>query len=151
MSPTNHKNRPSICNFCTKDERRKKNNLLHFFIYYNFLDFPFLQPKWNNALLEMFRNEYIGTAPYISSTPSLCHHKLGANDHFLILSSDGLYQYLSNEEVVLHVESFMERFPDGDPAQSLIEELLFRAANQAGKIFICTYFLSCVLSVKVFY
>ncbi|XP_064964769.1 probable protein phosphatase 2C 26 [Musa acuminata AAA Group] len=90
------------------------------------------QPKWNNALLEMFRNEYIGTAPYISSTPSLCHHKLGANDHFLILSSDGLYQYLSNEEVVLHVESFMERFPDGDPAQSLIEELLFRAANQAG-------------------
>ncbi|WOK99028.1 putative protein phosphatase 2C 26 [Canna indica] len=90
------------------------------------------QPKWNNSLLEMFRHEYIGTAPYISCTPSLCHHKLGANDHFLVLSSDGLYQYLSNEEVVLHVESFMERFPDGDPAQSLIEELLFRAAKEAG-------------------
>ncbi|KAG6507412.1 probable protein phosphatase 2C 26 [Zingiber officinale] len=90
------------------------------------------QPKWNDALLEMFRNDYVGTAPYISCTPSLCHRKLGTNDQFLVLSSDGLYQYLSNEEVVLHVQSFMERFPDGDPAQSLIEKLLFRAAKEAG-------------------
>ena len=92
-----------------------------------------MQPKWNDALLEMFRNEYIGSAPYVSCLPSLCHYKLGANDQFLVLSSDGLYQYLCNEEVVLYVESFMERFPDGDPAQSLIEELLFRAAQKAGK------------------
>ncbi|KAF8379111.1 hypothetical protein HHK36_028540 [Tetracentron sinense] len=96
------------------------------------------QPKWNNALLEMFRNEYIGTAPYLSCSPSLCHHKLGHNDHFLVLSSDGLYQYLSNQEVVSHVESFMEKFPDGDPAQHLIEELLFRAAKKAG---LCLAFL----------
>lgn len=93
------------------------------------------QLKWNNGLLEMFRNEFIGTKPYISCVPSLCHHKLGPSDRFLVLSSDGLYQYFSNEEVVLHVESFMERFPDGDPAQSLIEELLFRAAKKAGMEF----------------
>ncbi|XP_043695958.1 protein phosphatase 2C 29-like [Telopea speciosissima] len=93
------------------------------------------QPKLNNALLEMFRNDYIGTAPYISCSPSLCHHKLGPNDQFLVLSSDGLYQYFSNEEVVSHVESFMEKFPDGDPAQHLIEELLFRAAKKAGMDF----------------
>ncbi|XP_057850590.2 probable protein phosphatase 2C 4 [Cryptomeria japonica] len=93
------------------------------------------QPKWNNALLEMFRNDYIGTAPYISCTPSLRHHRLGANDQFLVISSDGLYQYLSNQEVVSHVELFMEKFPDGDPAQSLIEELLFRAAKKAGMDF----------------
>ncbi|KAF8380677.1 hypothetical protein HHK36_028167 [Tetracentron sinense] len=90
------------------------------------------QPKWNNALLEIFRNKYIGTAPYISCSPSLCHHKLGPNDQFVILSSDGLYQYLSNQEVVSQVESFMETFPDGDPAQHLIKELLFRAAEKAG-------------------
>ncbi|CAL5429536.1 unnamed protein product [Camellia sinensis] len=90
------------------------------------------QPKWNDALLEMFRNEYIGTAPYISCSPSLRHHKLCPRDQFLVLSSDGLYQYLSNQEVVSHVESFMERFPDGDPAQNLIEELLLRAAKKAG-------------------
>jgi len=90
----------------------------------------------NDGLLEMFRNEYIGDTPYISCTPSLCHHKLSARDQFLVLSSDGLYQYLSNEEVVLHVENFMERFPEGDPAQSLIEELLSRAAKKAGKVIV---------------
>ncbi|GAV68148.1 PP2C domain-containing protein [Cephalotus follicularis] len=93
------------------------------------------QPKLNDALLEMFRNEYIGTAPYISCSPSLRHHRLGPRDQFLVLSSDGLYQYLSNEEVVSHVENFMEKFPDGDPAQHLIEELLYRAAKKAGMDF----------------
>lgn len=91
-----------------------------------------VQPKLNDALLEMFRNNFIGSAPYLSCVPSLRHHKLSTNDQFLVLSSDGLYQYLTNEEVVSYVESFMERFPDGDPAQSLIEELLLRAAQKAG-------------------
>lgn len=95
----------------------------------------------------MFRNEFIGTAPYVTCTPSLCHYKLGPTDQFLVLSSDGLYQYLSNEEVVLHVENFMQRFPDGDPAQSLIEELLFRAAKKAGK----NYFLVIVESIVFHY
>lgn len=95
--------------------------------------FTLLQPKWNNALLEMFRNEYIGTEPYITCSPSLRHHKLGPSDQFLVLSSDGLYQYLTNQEVVSQVENFMEKFPDGDPAQHLIEELLIRAAKKAGK------------------
>lgn len=92
-----------------------------------------LQPKWNDGLLEIFRSEYIGTAPYISSSPSLCHHKICQSDLFLVLSSDGLYQYLTNEEVVSHVKTFMEKFPDGDPAQSLIKEVLVRAANEAGE------------------
>lgn len=90
------------------------------------------QAKWNDSLLEMFRNDYIGNAPYVSCSPSLRHHKLCPRDQFLVLSSDGLYQYLSNQEVVSHVESFMEKFPDGDPAQHLIEELLLRAAKKAG-------------------
>ncbi|CAJ1928996.1 unnamed protein product [Sphenostylis stenocarpa] len=93
------------------------------------------QPKWNDVVLEMFRNVYIGTAPYISCSPSLRHHRLCPRDQFLILSSDGLYQYLSNQEVVSQVESFMEKFPDGDPAQHLIEELLLRAAKKAGMDF----------------
>ena len=98
-----------------------------------------VQPKWNDALLEMFRNEYIGTAPYISCSPSLRHHRLCPRDQFLVLSSDGLYQYLTNEEVVSHVENFMEKFPDGDPAQHLIEELLYRAAKKAGTSCVCSH------------
>lgn len=89
----------------------------------------------------MFRNEYIGTKPYISCSPSLCHHKLCARDQFLVLSSDGLYQYLTNQEVVSHVESFMEKYPDGDPAQHLIEELLSRAAKKAGINYLNLVFL----------
>ncbi|CAA0836400.1 Probable protein phosphatase 2C 23 [Striga hermonthica] len=92
-------------------------------------------PKWNNALLEMFRIDYIGTSPYITCSPSLYHHRLESNDKFLILSSDGLYQYFTNEEVVYEVESFMLNFPEGDPAQHLVKELLFRAAKQAGMDF----------------
>ena len=99
----------------------------------------FLQPKLNDVLLEMFRNEYIGTAPYLSCFPSLRHHKLCPTDQFIVLSSDGLYQYLTNEEVVSYVENFMEKFPDGDPAQHLIEELLCRAARKAGSCYILCY------------
>ncbi|KAF3334608.1 putative protein phosphatase 2C 4 [Carex littledalei] len=90
------------------------------------------QPKWNNALLEMFRIDYVGTAPYITCHPSLYHYRVGPKDKFLILSSDGLYQYLTNEEAVTQVEMFLSTSPDGDPAQHLIEELLFRAADKAG-------------------
>ncbi|KAG9444760.1 hypothetical protein H6P81_016100 [Aristolochia fimbriata] len=90
------------------------------------------QPKWNDALLEMFRIDYVGSSPYINCCPSLRHHKLGPKDKFLILSSDGLYQYFTNEEAVAQVELFIDSSPDGDPAQHLVEEVLFRAAKKAG-------------------
>ncbi|CAF1712731.1 unnamed protein product [Brassica oleracea var. botrytis] len=84
------------------------------------------EPKWNDALLEMFRIDYIGTSPYITCSPSLCHHKLTSRDKFLILSSDGLYEYFSNQEAIFEVESFISAFPEGDPAQHLIQEVLLR-------------------------
>ncbi|KAH7514459.1 hypothetical protein FEM48_Zijuj11G0091900 [Ziziphus jujuba var. spinosa] len=93
------------------------------------------QPKWNDALLEMFRIDYVGTSPYITCLPTLHHHKLSQRDRFLILSSDGLYQYFTNEEAVSEVELFISSFPEGDPAQHLIEEVLFRAARKAGMDF----------------
>lgn len=93
------------------------------------------QPKWNNALLEMFRIDYIGTSPYINCLPNLYHHRVGPRDRFLILSSDGLYQYFTNEEAVSEVELFIAWSPEGDPAQHLVEEVLFRAAKKAGMDF----------------
>ncbi|KAI4334522.1 hypothetical protein L6164_019205 [Bauhinia variegata] len=90
------------------------------------------QPKWNDALLEMFRIDYVGTCPYISCVPYLKHQRLGPKDKFLILSSDGLYQYMTNEEAVAKVELFITLQPEGDPAQHLVEEVLFRAAKKAG-------------------
>ncbi|CAN6308708.1 unnamed protein product [Urochloa humidicola] len=93
------------------------------------------QPKWNDALLEVFRIDYVGSSPYITCNPSLFHHKLSTRDRFLILSSDGLYQYFTNEEAVAQVEMFIATTPEGDPAQHLVEEVLFRAANKAGMDF----------------
>jgi len=84
---------------------------------------------------------YIGESPYITCFPSLHHHKLNPNDKFLILSSDGLYQYFTNEEAAAKVESFITMFPDRDPAQLLIEEALDRAAKRAG-IFKALFFAS---------
>jgi serine/threonine protein phosphatase PrpC len=45
--------------------------------------------------LEALNINYIGTDPYVTCTPSLCHHRIGSQDKFLMLSSDGLYQYFS--------------------------------------------------------
>lgn len=81
----------------------------------------------------MFRIDYIGISPYVTCMPFLCHHQLDLWDKFLILSSDGLYQYFTNEEAVVEVETFISTFPEGDPAQHLVEEVLFRAAKNAGK------------------
>jgi len=81
----------------------------------------------------MFRVDYVGNAPYLSCASSVLHHRLSSSDRFLVLSSDGLYQFFSNEEVVAHVTWFMENVPEGDPAQYLIAELLFRAAKKNGQ------------------
>lgn len=80
----------------------------------------------------MFRINYIGKSPYITCSPSLYHYKLSPKDKYLILSSDGLFQYFTNEEAVVEIEGFLASFPEGDPAQHLIEEVLFRAAKKAG-------------------
>ncbi|KAK7284497.1 hypothetical protein RJT34_19243 [Clitoria ternatea] len=93
------------------------------------------RPSLNEPLFKRFRVDYVGDAPYLSCTSSVLHHRLSSSDRFLVLSSDGLYQYFSNEEVVAHVTWFMENVPDGDPAQYLIAELLFRAAKKNGMDF----------------
>jgi hypothetical protein len=92
------------------------------------------KPKWNSRLLEAFKIDYVGTDPYVSCAPSLCHHRVGSQDKFLVLSSDGLYQYFTNKEVVDQVvEALTAAEPDGDPAQHLVGELVHRAARKAGE------------------
>ncbi|KAF7056209.1 hypothetical protein CFC21_063636 [Triticum aestivum] len=90
------------------------------------------EPKWNSMLLACFKIDYIGKDPYINCIPSLHHHRIGPNDKFLVLSSDGLYQYFTNKEVVDEVEMFTAAYPKGNPAEHLIREVLLRAARKAG-------------------
>lgn len=89
-------------------------------------------PKWNARLIKRFQIRYVGTDAYISCIPSLCHHRIGTNDKFLVLSSDGLYQYFTNKEVVDQVAMFTAEHPEGDPAHHLVGELVQRAARKHG-------------------
>ncbi|KAF3330513.1 hypothetical protein FCM35_KLT03867 [Carex littledalei] len=91
------------------------------------------QPKYNRAILEVYKVDYIGTSPYISCNPYLRHHKVDKRDRFLILSSDGLYDHFRNDEVVTQVEMFTSMHPEADPAHHLAELILRSAALKAGK------------------
>ncbi|KAJ4878963.1 putative protein phosphatase 2C 4 [Raphanus sativus] len=72
--------------------------------------------------VERIRNEHPDDASVV----------MNERDRFIILSSDGLYQYFTNEEAVSEIELFIELQPEGDPAQHLVQELLFRAAMKTG-------------------
>jgi hypothetical protein len=51
---------------------------------------------------------------------------------FVVLGSDGLFDFFSNDEVVQLVYQFMHDSPFGDPAKYLIEQVVHKAAKQAG-------------------
>ena len=49
------------------------------------------------------------TPPYLTAEPDVFHYKLEPpNDRFIVLASDGLWDMLSNEEVVQLVASYLE-------------------------------------------
>ena len=73
--------------------------------------------------------------PYISTQPSLNVHKISNSDQFVIVGSDGLFDFFTNEEAVKLVKSYILNNPLGDPARFLIEQLVARAADSAGQFF----------------
>lgn len=72
--------------------------------------------------------------PYVSIQPSLNVHRISSSDYFVILGSDGLFDFFSNDEVVNLVHSYILSNPSGDPAKFLLEQLVIRAADSAGTI-----------------
>ncbi|ESW10901.1 hypothetical protein PHAVU_009G247700 [Phaseolus vulgaris] len=86
----------------------------------------------NDALMGILRVPDLTSPPYISTDPSLNVHKISDSDQFVIVGSDGLFDFFSNDEAVQLVESYILRNPFGDPAKFLIEQLVARAADSAG-------------------
>ncbi|RDY01071.1 putative protein phosphatase 2C 40, partial [Mucuna pruriens] len=86
----------------------------------------------NDALMGILRVSDLTSPPYITSDPSLNVHKISDSDQFVILGSDGLFDFFSNDEAVKFVESYILSNPFGDPAKFLIEQLVARAADSAG-------------------
>ncbi|KAL1372506.1 probable protein phosphatase 2C 40 isoform X2 [Arachis hypogaea] len=86
----------------------------------------------NDALMGILRVRDLTSPPYISTQPSLNVHKISNSDQFVVVGSDGLFDFFSNVEAVKLVESYILSNPLGDPAKFLIEELVARAAHSAG-------------------
>ncbi|CAI5472571.1 unnamed protein product [Closterium sp. Yama58-4] len=60
-------------------------------------------PRVNAMLLGMLRVQYVGSQPYISSSPHLHHLTLSPSDRYLVLSSDGLYQHMTPADAAASV------------------------------------------------
>ncbi|KAL7252062.1 hypothetical protein ACSBR1_013837 [Camellia fascicularis] len=86
----------------------------------------------NDTLMGILRVRNLVSPPYISIQPSLNVHRVSSSDHFVILGSDGLFDFFTNDEAVNLVHSYMLNNPSGDPAKFLLEQLVARAADSAG-------------------
>ncbi|PIN00327.1 Protein phosphatase 2C/pyruvate dehydrogenase (lipoamide) phosphatase [Handroanthus impetiginosus] len=86
----------------------------------------------NDALMGILRVRNLISPPYVSLQPSISVHEVSNSDHFVVLGSDGLFDFFSNDEVVKLVHSYILRNPYGDPAKFLFEQLAARAADSAG-------------------
>ncbi|GMH08314.1 hypothetical protein Nepgr_010154 [Nepenthes gracilis] len=88
--------------------------------------------NFNDALMGILRVHNLISPPYISINPSMNIHRISESDHFVILGSDGLFDFFTNEEAVNLVRSYILSSPSGDPAKFLLEQLVMRAADCAG-------------------
>ena len=88
----------------------------------------------NNALMGILRVRDLSSPPYLDVTPSVNRLQVQPEDKFVVIGSDGLYDFFSNEEVVEHINRFLLQQPTGDPAQYMVEQLLLRAAANAGTL-----------------
>lgn len=89
----------------------------------------------NDALMGILKVRNLISPPYVSVQPSLTVHEISSADHFVILGSDGLFDFFTNDEVVQLARSYILNNASGDPAKFLVEQLVLRAADCAGKIF----------------
>ncbi|KAK9728797.1 hypothetical protein K7432_000762 [Basidiobolus ranarum] len=49
------------------------------------------------------------TPPYVTATPEVRHRQLTGQDKFMVIASDGLFDLLSNEEIVFLVGTYIEQ------------------------------------------
>ncbi|CAM6093109.1 unnamed protein product [Calypogeia fissa] len=88
--------------------------------------------KMNNALMGILRVKNLFSPPYLGIAPCVLAHRVTHEDNFVVLGSDGLFDFFTNVEVVSLVNNFVHENPTGDPAKYMLEQLLLRAAENAG-------------------
>ncbi|CAI5740258.1 unnamed protein product [Hyaloperonospora brassicae] len=70
------------------------------------------------------------TPPYITAIPEVTSHELDESDKFLIIGSDGLWDYLSNEEAVEIVNGQASCGNHDLAGRALVERVLQKAAKR---------------------
>nr|DAD30340.1 TPA_asm: hypothetical protein HUJ06_009191 [Nelumbo nucifera] len=88
--------------------------------------------EMNDALMGILRVCNLCSPPYVYTHPFTKSHRVTENDQFVVLGSDGLFDFFSNDEIVQLVHLFIQDSPFGDPAKHLVEQLVLRAAENAG-------------------
>ena len=86
----------------------------------------------NNALMGILRVRDLSSPPYLTVTPSVNRLQVQPEDKFVVIGSDGLFDFFTNEEVVEYINKFLTAHPTGDPAKYMVDQLLIRAAHNAG-------------------
>lgn len=95
--------------------------------------------EFNDALMGILRVKNLYSPPYVYTNPHTLSHRVSEDDLFVVLGSDGLFDFFGNNEVVSIVSQFIQENPSGDPAKYLIEQLVVRAAEKAGNF----HYLDC--------
>ncbi|KAJ9710067.1 hypothetical protein PVL29_001506 [Vitis rotundifolia] len=88
--------------------------------------------KMNDMLMGILRVRNLCSPPYVYTHPFTMSHTVSEKDQFIVLGSDGLFDFFSNDEVVQLVHLFIQHNPSGDPAKHLVEQLILKAADNAG-------------------
>ena len=58
--------------------------------------------------------------------PEVCHHTVTDQDNFLIIATDGVWEFIENEEAVALVDQF---YSSGQPAEVACRFLIAKAAG----------------------
>ncbi|KAI3975270.1 hypothetical protein MKX01_033510 [Papaver californicum] len=88
--------------------------------------------KMNDALMGILQVANLSSPPYVSTQPSLNVHRISKEDCFVVIRSDGLFDFITSDEAVRLVHMYILSNPSGDPAKFLLEQLILRAADSAG-------------------
>ena len=99
--------------------------------------------KWEAKYLQSFVPVWPGynTPPYITAEPVVTHHKKEDMDRFLVIASDGLWERLSNQEVVNIVARTLKQHADQQSSVSLLNVFGNRAARECCQMNVATELL----------
>jgi len=75
--------------------------------------------------------------PYVTAEPDITHHKINTQkDKFIVIASDGLWERLTNEQVVQNMEEFLSNYcqKNSDPSPPNAATFLMKKALESSEV-----------------